>query len=500
MENAAGSEWLKKKYNLYFYELTHTSYIGTRQKIDIDDKGNVTEFFPPNYAPRSTPLHHIEFLIKYDNINLDFLKAVFDRLHEDEICEYIRMKPKGIYERKIAFLYEFLMGKLLPLPDVGKVNYIDLLDNVKYVTGKIIKNSRWNINDNLLGTRNFCPIIRKLKDLEFYLSDNYNELIEEITNAFPVDIFYRAVNYLYTKETRSSYQIEKEKPSLERINRFVKLLEKAGKQPIEELLSEVNLTSLQNEIAEPRYGAKGYRDFQNYIGQTTFNFREIIHYICPPPQFVASIMSGLVETAKKSEGIHPIARASVISFGFVFTHPFEDGNGRLHRFLIHDVLTRDKLVNKGIIIPVSAHMVNHIKDYDTALEAFSVPLMQKVKYELMRDSSLIVTNDSEIESYFRYPDLTEQTIYLAKTIKGTIIEDIYQEMDFLVKYDEVKSAIQEIVDMPDRNIDLMIRFLHQNKGMLALRKRKQFAELSDIEIEQMENVFREVFELNKNIK
>ncbi len=29
----------------------------------------------------------------------------------------------------------------------------------------------------------------------------------------------------------------------------------------------------------------------------------------------------------------------VVGFGFVFLHPFEDGNGRLHRYLIHHVLS-----------------------------------------------------------------------------------------------------------------------------------------------------------------
>lgn len=49
-------------------------------------------------------------------------------------------------------------------------------------------------------------------------------------------------------------------------------------------------------------------------------------------------------------------------------HPFLDGNGRIHRFLIHDLLTRDSLTEQGLIIPVSAHMLNNMKDYDAALE------------------------------------------------------------------------------------------------------------------------------------
>ncbi len=495
MENLLGGEWLKKRYKLYAYHLTHSSYTGTRAKIETSENGDIVETYPAHYAPAQEPLLHIEFYIKYDDINLDFLNAVFKCLVIEEVATYIQKKPRGRYERKVGILFEYLTGQQLPVPDLGKENYIDLLDKDRYVTGKVIKNARWNINDNLLGNVDFCPIIRKTNRLESSLQEDFQKLIEDVTNEFPKEIFYRAVNYLYTKETRSSYQIEKEKPSMERVLRFVSLLEKAGGQSIDALLSESSLTNLQNEIIDERYAAKGFRDFQNYIGQTTYNFKEIIHYVCPPPEFISSIMNGLLQAAKKSEGTHPIARAAIVAFGFVFAHPFEDGNGRLHRFLIHDVLTRDKLVQKGMIIPVSAHMVNHIKEYDAALEAYSTPLMSRIKYELKDASGMVVTNPAQVEAYFRYPDLTEQTIYLANTIKGTITEDIYWEMDFLVKYDEVKKAIQDVVDMPDRNTDMMIRFLHQNKGELATRKRKHFAELTDDEISQMEAAFKEVFEI-----
>lgn len=243
---------------------------------------------------------------------------------------------------------------------LGLGNYIELLDEKKYIKGRILKNQRWLINDKLLGGKNFCPVIRRSKQLDALLAENFQRLIENLSSVFPPDIFYRAVNYLYSKETRSSFQIENEKPNIERVNRFIKLLERAGGNS--NLLNEKSLAELQNEIVDQRYAAKGYRGFQNYIGQTTFNYKEIIHYICPPPEYVISLMEGLAEVVRKSEGAPALVRAAIVAFGFVFIHPFEDGNGRLHRFLIHDMLTRDKLVPQGMIIPVSAHMVNHIKE------------------------------------------------------------------------------------------------------------------------------------------
>jgi hypothetical protein len=46
--------------------------------------------------------------------------------------------------------------------------------------------------------------------------------------------------------------------------------------------------------------------------------------------------------------------------------------------------------------------------------------------------------------------------------------------------------LQEIVDMPDRRLDLFIRLCTQNKGRLAAGKRDEFNELSDAEVRSME--------------
>src|SRR5688572_8570074 len=212
-EKLLGSTWLQNQYDLHSYSLTHKSYAGTRLKKEIDENGEVTEIYPPHYDPGPSPIDHIEFLLKYDDLNLDFLKAVLLKLNAGEIADQINKKPKGTYERRIGFLYEFLTDQQLAVPDQTKGNYINLLDEKKYVVGKIGKNQRWLINDNLLGTSEFCPIVRKTSALQNVLQEDYKKLVDDIADSFPADIFHRAVNYLYTKETRSSYQIEKEKPT-----------------------------------------------------------------------------------------------------------------------------------------------------------------------------------------------------------------------------------------------------------------------------------------------
>ena len=493
-----GSQWLKEHYNLAGYPLTHCSYIGNNGSIEVTSKGNIEQVYGPKYVPvADTPLEHIQFSLKYDDLNLDFLKTVFEKIQVSEIIALIDASPSGKYARKIGFLYEFLSGKQLKLKKTITGNYADLLDADKYITGQVIKNARWRINDNLLGIATFCPIVRRTRSLILLLQQDIPGKIEQLRRAYPQDIFSRATRYLYKKETRSSYEIEKEKPSPDRMEKFIALLVKAGTEPVEQMLGEERLVQLQNAIVDSRFAAAGFRDFQNYIGESLPDHSELMHYICPPPEFVSTLMEGLKETALRMKGTPAEIRAAVIAFGFVFTHPFEDGNGRLHRFLIHDVLVNDGVVQEGLIIPVSAHMLSNIKDYDDILEHYSKPLMQRIRYNKKENAEIELINPKEVEGYFRYPDFTAQCVYLAETIHATIASDMPAELEFIQRYDEVKKELQNIVDMPDKDINLMIIFLHQNKGIFPRRRRYDFSKLTDKEIAMMQLAYRRIFELGE---
>jgi len=495
--SSAGLEWLKRKFNLIEFTLTHASFIGTSHLIELTSGGNVEETFGAKYAVPNTPLNHLEFSLKYDDLNLDFLKAVFQHIPGQDIIQYIEESPAGRYRRAIGFLYEFLTGTTLTLPRPVSGNYVDLLDPDHYVTGTTEKVPRWRINNNLLGTSAYCPIVRKTKALDELLAVDTKRQVRDLKTRYGPEIFQRVINYLYKKETRSSYEIERETPSPDRMEKFIALLNRGGEEPNERIVSRERLITLQNAIVDPRFSADRYRDFQNYVGASLPNGLEQIDYICPPPSVVNELMPALSDLAIKSAGAPPEIRASILSFGFVFIHPFEDGNGRIHRFLIHDVLAHDELVPEGIIIPVSAHMLNHIRDYDATLEKYSKPLMQRVKYQCAEDTTITITNLAQVESYYRYPDLTEQCVYLMKTIHATLAEDMPQELLFIQRYDEAKKELQNIVDMPDRDINMMLTFLHQNRGVSPNRRRERFAKLTDEEIARMQSAYQTVFEINR---
>lgn len=482
----AGYAELVKRYNLSVIPNWHISSVVTAGLHRISSTGNIIdEVYPVKYWPGETLGDHLEFALKYDGVNLAILANLFHKVKETDLLEYVSSKPIGKYVRRVWFLYEFLTGKMLPLDDLKQGNYVDLLEPDEYYT---ITNSpqvrRQRVNDNLLGDHRFCPMVRRTDTLRKFESADLSKRCREVVAAYSMDLLKRALSYLYTKETKSSFEIEHIKPTSTRTESFVSMLQMAEQ---EDFCEKNKLIELQNHIVDARFCDSGYRLTQNYVGEAVAWQKEKIHFACPKPEDLSILMDGL-ETAHKrmDEGkVSSVIHAAAIAYGFVFIHPFEDGNGRIHRFLIHNVLARHRFTPESIMFPISASMLKNPAEYDTSLEAFSRDLMPLVEYSLDEEGRMTIHNDTAL--WYRYIDMTPQAEALFRFIEHTIDTELSSELSFLVNYDKTKKAIQEIVDMPDRQIDVFIRFCLQNNGRLSARKRaSHFNVLSDDEVARME--------------
>jgi hypothetical protein len=137
------------------------------------------------------------------------------------------------------------------------------------------------------------------------------------------------------------------------------------------------------------------------------------------------------------------------------------------------------------MFPISAVMLKNPEAYDRSLEAFSRPLLQVIDYRLDEMGRMTVENESVV--WYSFMDLTIQAEALSAFILKTIEEELVQELNFLANYDATKKAIQDIIDMPDRLIDLFIQLCLQGNGKLSARKRAaHFDFLSDEELVAME--------------
>ncbi|NBK20505.1 MAG: Fic family protein [Spirochaetia bacterium] len=434
--------------------------------------------------------------MKYDGVNLALLARIFEKVSQEELTEYIKSKPTGKYARRIWFFYEFLTGKQLPVDDMITGNYVGALEAKDYYTVQSgEKSSRHRIVNNLLGPQGFCPVVRRTEKLSRLDASNLKQRCEEIISSYSAELLRRALGYFYNKETKSSFEIESIKPNASRTEKFIASLELAEK---EDFCDKERLIELQNRIVDPRFKDSDYRVSQNYVGQTVSYQKEIIHYICPKPEDLPSLMTGLLAShgRMKTGGVSPVIHAAVIAYGFVFLHPFEDGNGRIHRFLIHNILSLQNMVPRGLMFPVSAVMLKNPADYDASLEAFSKPLLQLIDYRLDEIGRMTVEGDSAC--YYQYMDMTSQAEALSEFVTKTIEEELVQELTFLANYDNTKKAIQDIIDMPDRLINLFLQLCLQNNGSLSAKKRSDyFGFLTDEELAAMEQTVKEHYNLLK---
>jgi Fic family protein len=184
--------------------------------------------------------------------------------------------------------------------------------------------------------------------------------------------------------------------------------------------------------------------------------------------------------------------AAAAAFGFVYVHPFSDGNGRVHRWLIHHVLAAAGYNPPGVIFPVSAAILRDIDGYREILESYSRPLLEHIDWRPAPNGNIEVLNDTA--DYYRYFGATAHAEFLYRCVEQTIEQDLPEEVAYLQAYDRFARGGQEIAAMPAEKIEILHRFLRQESGRLSKRAQEnESAALTDLEAKQLEALYRASF-------
>jgi hypothetical protein len=449
--------------------------------------------FTPRHAPEDSLYKHLVFALKYEGINLLFFKKLFEKLGPEEVAAMVSEEPTGQYARKIWFLYEWLMQKQLPVPDLEMGNYVPLVDEkLQFCLAKGIKSSRHRIINNLPGTVNFCPLISKTPKLESYTGQNSAAQKKQNLTGIRRDILQRATAFLLLKDSKASFSIEGESPKSKRAARWGQAIGQAGLLD----LSHEELARLQQIVIEnPRFIEPGYRKKGGFVGEHDRSTgAPLPDHISAKHQDIELLMNGLLTTEKLllESDMDAILCSAVIAFGFVFIHPFEDGNGRIHRYLIHHVLAKKRFSDQGFIFPISAAILEKIDDYRKVLESYSLPLLNLIEWKETKAHNVEVINDTI--DYYRYFDATMQAEFLYDCVNETIQHIIPNEVAYLSRYDAFKKIMENDYEMPDNMIAILVRFLEQNNGKLSKRVReKELEKLTDSEITSIESQYEKIF-------
>jgi hypothetical protein len=458
--------------------------------------------FPYKYLPEDTKkiskiealYNHLVFALKYEGVNLLVFAKLSEVLSEKEILELVNIEPLGQYSRRIWFLLEWVSGKQIKgKNDISKKSYVPVVDEKLQFAVKGFKSSRHLVINNLPGINQFCALISKTKKIENHLSVDYDDINKKQIAGVRKDIIQRASTFLLLKDSKASFTIEGESPKSKRAARWGVAIGQAG---INELTSSELIRLQQLVIENSRFIQMSFRTKGGFVGEHDRNSGEPIpEHISAKHEDLQELITGLVDANQLliKDDFNAVLAAAIIAFGFVFIHPFEDGNGRIHRYIIHHILAKKKFSDQGIIFPISSSILDHINDYRIILESYSKTLLDFIEWEETPDHNVVVTNQTK--DYYRFFDATKQAEFLFDCVKDTIENIIPNEIKYLANYDEFKSFIDEEFEMPDNMISILVKFLEQNQGVLSKRAReKEFSKLSDKEIEQIENVYKTIFQ------
>lgn len=451
----------------------------------------VWEIYDKRYMPDDTLFGHLAFALKYENIDLLILKKVLAHLAEEDIIQYIRATPTGIITRKIWYYYEFLMQKTLNLEDAPTATAIDLLEPDDYFTATGVLSLRHRVRHNLLGNVDFCPIIRKTETLKNYIHLNLAAKTSTLIGKTSSNLIRRAAHFLLLADSRASFEIEGERPPLNRLERWGTAIIETGKRS----LSHDEVARLHHIlIGDHRFVEIGYRHEGVFLGERDYDNNPIPEFIGAKPEDVQPLMDGLIRChhGLKNNTLDPVLHAAAIAFGFVYIHPLADGNGRMHRCLIHHVLLESQFAPKGIIFPVSTVMQDRIEDYKMYLQDHSSALMPFIEWKPTSSKNVDVLNDS-IDLY-RYFDCTKACEFLYSCVQRAVEHDLPNEIMYLKQHDEAMQRIMNAIEMPDQMAQSLILFIRQNGGILSKKRRlREFEKLSDLEVQRIEEIVQESF-------
>lgn len=323
------------------------------------------------------------------------------------------------------------------------------------------------------------------------MSDLKSKNIQYLT-GIKKDILHRASAFLLLSDSKASFNIEGEIPKNKRAVRWGQALGQAGKNS----LSQNELLRLQQIVIENnRFVNMGFRKEGGFVGEhDRISSKPIPAHISAKHTDIEKLMNGLISANKRllNDDFDAVLSAAAIAFGFVFIHPFEDGNGRIHRYLIHHILAEKSYVQQGIIFPISSSILNNIHTYRRVLESYSLPLLDFIEWEETPQNNIKVLNNTI--DYYRYFDATKHAEFLFECIEDTVKNIIPNEVQYLINFDEFKQFLDNEFEMTDKLVALLVRFLDQNNGKLSQRAiAKEFAKLTEKEIVEIETQYQLIF-------
>lgn len=422
--------------------------------------------------PTDAPLSHLLFAIKHEGIDLQILASALPRISSEDMHAELRSAPNGQYIRIACHLWELFAGRSLgDRPDIT-ARYVDLFDPKRYVTGPSRRDARWRVNFNGLGSPRYCVSVERTPALEAAMASDILGRTRAFVEGLAPDMMDRALSWAYLHETEDSYAIEREAPTEDKARAFIALLKQAHEG---RSLNEDYLVELQSSVvSNPLDKAVQFRTEQNWLRGAARGAAGV-SYVPPRPDDVPALMDDWMAFANTAPTtMDPLLAASIASFGFVYIHPFMDGNGRLSRFLFHKALCTSGRLARGLLLPVSVAMKRHESEYLATLQAFSRPARELVQVTAIDADDFRFDFRSD-DTIYRYWDATPCAEFGFRMAELALDVELRQETAYLAHFDAVHRAIDERFDLRGSVLATLIAIGLQAGGTISKTKRARYA-------------------------
>ncbi len=167
--------------------------------------------FDKRYWPGDDFHDHLGFALRHEDLDLLVLKRVYDAVPPETMATFVRLGPTGALSRRAWYLYEFLTGRQLDIPDAKAVAAVDLLDGEAYFTATPRLSRRHKVRDNLLGAPAFCPVIRRTKALADFGKRDLGTMANEIVGRTGAYVVARAASFLLLADSRAQQETRQQK-------------------------------------------------------------------------------------------------------------------------------------------------------------------------------------------------------------------------------------------------------------------------------------------------
>jgi hypothetical protein len=128
-----GAAWLARAFEIRpMARLPVLSQVGGRRVTEVYD-GSRVETYLEAMRPASQPAAHLQFHLRHEVVHLEFLARLFARTGPAFVQDWVTAEPTGQYARRVAFLYEWVTGDTLEVPERLGGNYVDAIDETKLV-------------------------------------------------------------------------------------------------------------------------------------------------------------------------------------------------------------------------------------------------------------------------------------------------------------------------------------------------------------------------------